>query len=142
MKTPLFDADGPSFPTPVENGRGEEERVGYRRPPLATRFRPGQSGNPSGVAKSLRISKLVATALQETVEAKENGKTRTITKLEAAVKQLVNRAATGDRHATLLVFSLLREEQARPEPSQPRRLVENDDLVIADLVRRLSRPAH
>ena len=84
----------------------------------------------------------MATALQETVEAKENGKTRTITKLEAAVKQLVNRAATGDRHATLLVFSLLREEQARPEPSQPRRLDENDDLVIADLVRRLSRPAH
>ena len=93
------------------------------------------------MAKNPRISKLVAKALQETVELKEKSvAVRTLSKLELTVTQLVNRAGGGDRHATQLVFSLLREEQARPDPSQPRRLDENDDLVIADLVRTLSRP--
>ena len=126
-----------SPPSALPEGRGEIEPRSNR----ATRFRPGQSGNPSGVAKSPRISKLVARALQETVDLTDkSGATRTLSKLELTVTQLVNRAATGDRHATQLVFSLLREEQARPDPSQPRRLDENDDLVIADLVRTLSRP--
>lgn len=141
MKTPVFDADEPLSPTLGQNGAAGEERVGYGRPPRATRFRPGRSGNPSGVAKSQRISKLVARALEETVDLPDkSGAMRTLTKLELTVTQLVNRAATADRHATQLVFSLLREEQARPDPSQPRRLDENDDLVIADLVRTLSRP--
>ncbi len=26
-------------------------KVGYKKPPLHTRFKPGQSGNPSGLAK-------------------------------------------------------------------------------------------
>jgi hypothetical protein len=30
------------------------ERVGYGRPPIATRFRPGRSGNPSGLPKRRR----------------------------------------------------------------------------------------
>ncbi len=138
-KTPPSTADEAS--PPGQNGPAEEERVGYGRPPRATRFRPGQSGNPSGVAKNHQISRLVAKALQETVELKEkSGAVRTLSKLELTVTQLVNRAAGGDRHATQLVFSLLREEQARRDPSQPRRLDENDDLVIADLVRTLSRP--
>ena len=29
----------------------EEEKVGYRKPPAKTRFKPGQSGNPSGRPK-------------------------------------------------------------------------------------------
>ena len=26
----------------------EEEKIGYRKPPTKTRFKPGQSGNPNG----------------------------------------------------------------------------------------------
>jgi hypothetical protein len=32
----------------------DDPRVGYGRPPLATRFRPGQSGNPRGRPKGAR----------------------------------------------------------------------------------------
>jgi uncharacterized protein DUF5681 len=47
---------------------GERMRVGYGRPPLMTRFRPGQSGNPRGRPKGARnLSTVVAAALSERV---------------------------------------------------------------------------
>jgi hypothetical protein len=79
----------------------ESEHVGYRRPPVGTRFRAGQSGNPRGRPKGARnLSTVVAAALSERVAVNENGRRRRITKLEAAVKQLVNRAASGEARAT------------------------------------------
>ena len=80
---------------------------------------------------------LVASALGERIEAKENGRRRRITKLEATVKQLVNRAASGDQRATQFVFALLGDDRERPPPAIDS---EADALVIAELVRRLSRP--
>ena len=109
------------------------------RAPRSTRFRPGQSGNPRGRPKGAQsLRGLVASALGERVEAKENGRRRRITKLEAAVKQLVNRAANGDQRATQFVFALLGDDRERPPPVAVDS--EADTLVIAELVRRLSPP--
>jgi hypothetical protein len=45
-----------------------DERVGYGRPPLATRFRLGQSGNLRGRPKGARnFSTVIASALSERV---------------------------------------------------------------------------
>ena len=91
------------------------ERVGYARPPMRTRFRPGQSGNPRGRPKGARnLSTVVAAALSERVAVNENGRRRRITKLEAAVKQLVNRAASGEARATQLLLALVQANEARP----------------------------
>jgi hypothetical protein len=84
------------------------------------------------------LSAIVKRALGEWVEAKENGKLRRITKLEAAVKQLVNRAANGDQRATQFVFALMLEDKGRPAPQAAKEIGEGDALVVAELVRRLS----
>ena len=121
-----------------------EWRVGYRRPPLATRFRPGQSGNPRGSRKREgTFGAAVAAALGEKIEVKENGRSRRITKLEAAAKQLANHAAMGDQRAMQLVVRLVGAEESRPAPKPPEppeRLDEGDALVVREIVRRLSRP--
>jgi hypothetical protein len=128
----------PIDPSPV--GDDGEDKVGHRRPRRDTRFRTGQSGNPRGRPKRDRgLSGLVARALAEKVEAKENGRRRRITKLEAAVTQLVNRAANGEQRATQFVFALLDGDQGRPAPLTAERPREGDALVVAELVRRLSR---
>ncbi len=60
-----------------------------------------------------------------------------MTKLEAVVKQLVNRAANGDPRATQFIFALLRDDQGRAAPAAPERPAEADAIVVAELARRL-----
>jgi hypothetical protein len=137
-ETPLLSPPLPSPLTPLREGRGE---IGDRRPPLATRFRPGRSGNPRGRPKTAsRLRALVTKELNEEVEATENGQPVRITKLEATVKQFVNLAARGDRHAAQLVFSLVADDRDPPAPPRPpQRTREGDAIVVAEIVRRLSR---
>ena len=80
----------------------------------------------------------MARAFGEVVEAKENGKPTRMTKLEATVKQLVNRAVGGDQRAAQFLLPLLRDVQAAAPPPEPESLSRGDELVVADLVRRLS----
>jgi uncharacterized membrane protein YheB (UPF0754 family) len=120
-------------PTPTT-----EQRVGYRWPPLTTRFRPGQSANPRGRPRGARnLSTVVAAALSERVAINENGRRRRITKLEAAIKQLVNRAASGEARATQLLLALIQANEARPAQHDADRLAEADSIVMAELTRRL-----
>lgn len=74
--------------------------VGYGKPPKATQFVKGQSGNPSGRPTGKRNhATILNDALNEKVSVTENGKRITITKLEAMFKQIVNKATTGDSNS-------------------------------------------
>jgi hypothetical protein len=85
------------------------DSVGYRKPPNHTRFRKGQSGNPSGRPKGSRSLKdAVFKALNETVTITVNGRRKKLTKLQLAIMQLVNKAAAGDRHAIRDCAALLK----------------------------------
>ena len=120
---------------PADKPVQHDERVGYRRPPLSTRFRAGQSGNPRGRPKGARnLSTIIAAALGERVAVTENGRRRSITKLEAAVKQLVNRAASGEARATQLLLALVQANEARPQ-DDAERLGAADAIVMAELTR-------
>ncbi|HTV56705.1 MAG TPA: DUF5681 domain-containing protein, partial [Terriglobia bacterium] len=74
--------------------------VGYGKPPENTRFKKGVSGNPKGRPKgSLNVANAFAKALREKVVIVEHGQRKSVTKFEAALKQLVNKAASGDLRA-------------------------------------------
>ena len=100
-------SDDPSKP-------GGGYKVGYRQPPLATRFRKGTSGNPRGRPKGVRdLGSVLASALAERVVVTENGRRKRITKLEAAVKQLVNRAASGEARSINSLVALIQANEAK-----------------------------
>ena len=74
--------------------------VGKGKPPEHTRFQKGQSGNPTGRRKgSKNVATLLEQVLNERVIVTENGKRKRITKLQAMLKQLANKAASGDHRA-------------------------------------------
>src|SRR5947209_338928 len=71
--------------------------VGYGKPPKHSQFKKGTSGNKDGRPKGI---KNFVTTFQEEMNRKifisENGRRRMITKFEATLKQLANKAAMGD----------------------------------------------
>ena len=117
----------------------DDYRVGYRHPPLGTRFSPGTSGNPRGRPKGARkLATVLAAALAERVVVAENGWRKRITKLEAAVKQLVNRAASGEARSLSLLLALIQASEAKPPPTTESGAPSADDaLVLREITRRL-----
>ena len=120
-----------------------EEKLGYRQPPVATRFRAGRSGNPRGRPKKERaLGAMVARAFAEQCVVVENKVSTRMTKLEATLKQFANKAAKGDYQAAKFLLALhpgAKGGDAPPPDAET--LSEADDLVIKDLVRRLSEPS-
>lgn len=98
--------------------RGLPKKVGYGCPPEASRFKPGVSGNPKGRPMgSLNVATVFAQTLRERIVIRERGRQKTVTKLQAAVKQLVNKAASGEIHAIRKVVDLIFETEARQDTS-------------------------
>jgi hypothetical protein len=91
----------------------EDEKIGYKRPPRRTQFKPGQSGNPSGKNKGARnIATELTDILSEQVTFAENGTIKTMTKQRALAAALVSAAIGGDLRATAIVLShLVRDSQ-------------------------------
>jgi Family of unknown function (DUF5681) len=114
-------------------------KVGYCCPPEHTRFKKGQSGNPQGRPKgTLNLATVLERTLRERVVINENGKRKTVTKLEAAVKQLTNKAASGDLKAFQLLTALARsaEERASQAPDQNPALEDLDEKVLLGILKR------
>lgn len=78
-----------------ENSSASYE-VGYGKPPKATRFHKGVSGNPKGRPKKAPDfdAELIREA-RSLITINENGRRRRISKHSAVIKQLINAAMKG-----------------------------------------------
>jgi hypothetical protein len=118
--------------------------VGYGKPPRQTRFKKGQSGHPTGRPKgALNLATVLERALKEQVVVNEHGRRRTINKFEAALTQLVNKAASGDARAMKLLLNLVQVVEPRFEAhaASVKTLPEADRQVLARILGRLNRLA-
>ena len=100
----------------------ETDRVGYRRPPKHTQFKPGQSGNRKGrPPKHKRGAVDVAALLDEAIAVRKDGVTRTMSGFEASVRKLVSRAVKdGDLQAALEFLRLCETYGViEPPPAPP-----------------------
>jgi len=123
----------------LQRDEATAKQVGYGKPPEATRFKKGQSGNPKGRRRgSLNVATVFAQTLREKVVVNENGQRKTITKLEAAIKQFVIKAASGDLRALQLLVNLSREAETREGLAQPNSstLSESDQKVMEGILKR------
>lgn len=102
----------PEQPAPYE--------VGYGKPPEATRFKPGKSGNPKGRPKGSRnrkpgdavIGRLKDVILEEAyrpIQVREGGELMEIPAVQAALRSLGVQAAKGKQGAQSLLLALTTE---------------------------------
>jgi hypothetical protein len=91
----------------------DEERVGFGRPPSATRFKKGQSGNPRGRPRGRRRDIPYDAVLGQMVTVREDGRERRITAAEAFILQLTQKGLGGDSAAARASLAAIEEARAR-----------------------------
>ena len=95
---PMGAGHPPRAPEPIANSSKEQGiedtyEVGYARPPLRTRFKPGQSGNPKGRTKqSQNLRTIVRQVSNEQIQIREGDRPRRMSRMEALVRSTFTRA--------------------------------------------------
>jgi Family of unknown function (DUF5681) len=113
--------------------------VGYKRPPLHTRFKPGQSGNPNRRPVGRANAKsVVSEAINKKVSVRQGQKTRTVPLLGAVVEAHLAKAAKGDARSAQFVIGLagrlglLGEQEHDLIPAPP----QEDRAIVQEFLRR------
>lgn len=92
--------------------------VGYGRPPVATRFQPGRSGNPKGRPRGVRnTTSMAREALERAINVGGKGTPARMSVRAAAYQRLGEKAASGDIKALNTLLALeSREGSASVQP--------------------------
>lgn len=99
-------------------GRERHYAVGYGKPPAATRFKPGQSGNPLGRSKGScnssrstlneeRLKSIILDEAYRTISVNDATGPITIPMAQAVIRSLAVNAAKGNQRAQWLFTQLL-----------------------------------
>jgi hypothetical protein len=91
-------------------GRDQAYAVGYGKPPSASRFRPGQSGNVRGRPKGRKnLKTLIKQAMTAMITVQEGSSGRHVTKLEGVVLRQLQNALKGNDRSAMAVIKMASE---------------------------------
>ena len=81
--------------------------VGYGRPPVASQFKPGTSGNLKGRPKGAKnLKSLIREAMIASIPIQEGEKTRRVTRLEGVVLRQIQSALKGNDKSAMAVLKM------------------------------------
>jgi hypothetical protein len=123
--------------------RAADYAVGCGRPPKATQFAPGKSGNPRGRPKGSRtVGAILQDILRQKIAVTENGKTRRLAALEVMLRRLVNEAMRSDAKAMKLLLALVERYAETTEAKvQLGELLAEDQAILAQYLLEPKAPA-
>ena len=115
---------------------GQEEGVGYRRPPKQYRWPKGQSGNPRGKKKGTRSLKSeLLSLMNETVEVPIRGKNKKVRMLSLMLRGLAAKGAKGNVAAADKLLALFIQAVGFDAGDKERKkLSEADELLLQRLI--------
>jgi hypothetical protein len=112
------------MPAPESHKSNAVTKVGYKSPPVHSRFKPGVSGNPSGRRKgSKNLKTLFNDLLGEEISVREGTSAKKMTRAEALARGLVVGALRGDSQSLALLLRVVEQaggfEHEQPETKGP-----------------------
>jgi hypothetical protein len=114
--------------------------VGYGKPPLASRFKPGTSGNAKGRPKGAKnLKTLIREAMTASISIQEGEKTRRVTRLEGVVLRQLQSALKGSDRAALAVIKMAHQlrflEDSESDTAEPA-LSPEEERILNELIAR------
>lgn len=96
----------------------DDEKVGYKRPPKSTQFKPGQSGNSKGKPKgSYDLQRALARALAEPVSVNTPNGKRHVTVPQMLVRKGISEVSQGNLRAWEILLQTIAKLPAAEGPS-------------------------
>lgn len=94
--------------------------IGYCKPPKATQFRKGQSGNPQGRRSAPKTpQQVLKKTLNRTMSVRQDGRVTRMSVLEVIVNTLAHQAMKGDIRAFAQLMRMMQESSLDgPAPGQ------------------------
>ena len=109
--------------------------VGYGRPPVERRFKPGQSGNPKGRPKNRKdVAGILKDILDRPIKIRGGSGVRNITMLQAILEVTANKAVAGDPRALGFVMQVVEKLELFKKFEPP-----EDHPTIAEARQKLER---
>jgi hypothetical protein len=103
--------------------------VGYRRPPVTSRFQPGSSGNPKGRPKNSRK-----------ISIKEGPNSRRVSKIEGVVLRQLQSALKGNDRSAMAIIKMAIQmgflEDPDSNPAEATVLSASDERILEQLLTR------
>lgn len=108
----------------------DQNEVGYGKPPKASRFKPGQSGNPKGRPKkvSAGLADHLRAAVNQKLEVKVGGVRKKVTFQEAIAMKIANDALTGSASDMIRLLAAL--QKYTPDVLVPTPDEKNSEVTI------------
>jgi hypothetical protein len=94
------------------------DRIGYKRPPQATRFQKGRSGNPKGRPRNRGRDIPYDSVLGQMVTIREDGRERRVTAAEAFLLQLTRKGLAGDSSSARASLAAIETARAANRPAE------------------------
>jgi hypothetical protein len=82
--------------------------VGYGKPPKHSQFKKGVCANPKGRGKrtKVKLGDIVENALNAEIKYQTRGRTKKSTRLEFALRTLINSAVKGDTKSAAMILTM------------------------------------
>ncbi len=123
------------------NDKLEEKpyRVGYRRPPTETQFKPGVSGNPKGRRKKTpSFAEVTEHVLNRQIEMRAGEQVLRMSNKEALVQSAIRQALAGKPRLLAVLPAIMRHESESQQGKADANLnlAAEDEAILSDFLVR------